>query len=143
MMCLQLQVSVAQTPLSQSILMGTRQVLIESARGAQRLVCSTDTPDHQDLIWSAECDGRNTRPGLLHQLPRSWLSTELVCRLPESTKRQSRGAQRLVCSTDTPVKNETVFERHITVAGSLRAPGRTYYSYTPRVRRGSRGERKG
>ena len=61
------------------------------------------------------------------------MSTELVCRLPESAKRQSRGAQRLVFGTDTPVKNETVFERHFTVAGNLHVPGPAYYTYTPRV----------
>ena len=56
-----------------------RQVLTLVQRGAQRLVSNTDTPNLKDLIWPAECNGRNTRPGLLHRLPRSWVNTELVC----------------------------------------------------------------
>ena len=48
------------------------------------------------------------------------VSTELVCRLPESTRRQSRGAQRLVLIQRT---SETVFEKRFAVAGNLRAPG--------------------
>ena len=67
--------SAAQTPLITRTWFG-----LQSAMG-----------EHQ--AWS-------TAPTPLIQ--RTWLSTKLVCRLPESTKRQSRGAQRLVCSTDTP-----------------------------------------
>ena len=49
--------------LNQKILMSAKLILTESARGTPRLVCSADTSDHRDLVWSADCDGG--APGLV------------------------------------------------------------------------------
>ena len=86
------------------------------SRGAQRLVHGTDTPDpenQRDCLREglrSSWQSSRTRPGLLHLYP-------------ESAKRQSRGAQglvcradkgstRLVCSADTPEHKAGLQRRH-------------------------------
>ena len=65
-------------------------------------------------------------------------------RLPEYEEAVEGSAKAsLTPEPENQVKNETVFKRHFAVAGYLRAPGLVYCTYIPRVRRDSRGERKG